>query len=87
MSTEISNLYAMRVYAENPLALWHLDDNLSFISLLSLSQKNIQNWTFTGASAGAITSASAVSSIPMIDEITSGFSKTATGYASASALS
>ena len=34
-----SNLYAERVFSEHPLALWPLDDNLSFLQLLTDSQQ------------------------------------------------
>jgi len=45
MSNLVSNLYAARIFAEHPISLWSLDDEFSFISLLSQSQKSVQNWT------------------------------------------
>jgi len=44
MSQRISNLFASRAFSEHPLALWSLDDELSFISLLDQTHKNILNW-------------------------------------------
>ena len=44
MSYKISNLYGSRVFSEHPLALWTLDDDFYFISLLSQEQKNVLNW-------------------------------------------
>ena len=44
MSNQISNLYAARIFAEHPLALWALDDDFSFISKLSIQDKSIINW-------------------------------------------
>jgi hypothetical protein len=46
-----SNLYASRVFAEHPLALWSLDDPIYFKSLLSLSQLDPQNWIIENDSA------------------------------------
>ena len=47
MSNRVSNLYAARVFAEHPIALWSLDDDFSFISKLSVIEKNINNWNIT----------------------------------------
>lgn len=38
-----SNLYAERVFAEHPLALWPLDDNISFLQLLTDSQRDLSD--------------------------------------------
>jgi hypothetical protein len=43
-----SNLYAEKVFAEHPTGLWALDDNADYVSLISESQRNLQNWTITG---------------------------------------
>ena len=45
MSKSVSNLYASRIYAEHPIALWSLDDETSYISKLSTSQKDLANWS------------------------------------------
>jgi hypothetical protein len=40
-----SNLYAERVYAEQPLALWSMDENVDYISKISENQRDMaQNW-------------------------------------------
>lgn len=43
--SEISNLYATKIFAEHPLALWPLDDNNYFINTLKNSSDVITNWT------------------------------------------
>ena len=42
------NLYATKVFAEQPLALWTLDDKADYISFLSESDQNLNNWSNTG---------------------------------------
>jgi hypothetical protein len=45
-----SNLYAEKIYSEHPLALWALDDQADYISLISEGQRNIQSlWNNSGA--------------------------------------
>lgn len=41
MSYKNSNLYASRVFAEHPLALWSIDENFYFTSLISESEKTV----------------------------------------------
>lgn len=46
----VSNQYAAKVFSEHPIAVWPLDDNISFISLISDSQRdltNLTNWNLT----------------------------------------
>lgn len=43
-----SNLYAEKVFAEHPIALWALDDRAEFASLISEAERNMSNpamWT------------------------------------------
>ena len=48
MSTP-SNLYAEKVFSEHPLGLWALDDQLDYLSLISDTQRDIEDqWTVTG---------------------------------------
>lgn len=47
MSTP-SNLYAEQVYAENPIALWTMDDNIDYISLIDESHRDMSTWTLPG---------------------------------------
>ena len=51
MSYTSSNLYASRVYAEHPVALWAMDEPNYFVSLISQAEKEIteSNWTFDNA--------------------------------------
>ena len=55
MSYTSSNLYASRVYAEHPVALWAMDEPNYFVSLLSQEEKQIteSNWTFNNATSSS----------------------------------
>jgi hypothetical protein len=46
-----SNLYAEKIYAEHPLALWALDDKADYISLIQESDRNLVDWDISGGSA------------------------------------
>ncbi len=46
-----SNLYAEKIYAEHPVALWALDDVADYISLIDEADRNVTSWTITGGSA------------------------------------
>ena len=46
-----SNLYAEKIYAEHPIALWSLDDKADYISLIDESDRNITLWTITNATS------------------------------------
>ncbi len=43
-----SNLYAEKVFAENPIALWPLDDTANFISLITSDRQSLSSWSLTG---------------------------------------
>lgn len=43
-----SNLYAEKVYAEQPTALWSLDDDCTFVSYFSSADLDLSLWTPTG---------------------------------------
>lgn len=55
MSYSSSNLYASRVYAEHPVALWSMDEPNYFISLISEEEKEITQayWTFDNATSSS----------------------------------
>ena len=42
-----SNLYAEKIYAEQPIALWSLDDDVTFASFFTNNQLDIDTWTTT----------------------------------------
>ena len=44
-----SNLYAEKIFAEHPIGLWSLDDDVDYLSLISNTQRNLINWDFIGA--------------------------------------
>ena len=46
-----SNLYAEKVFAEHPIALWSLDDDAGFASFIPDANKDLTTWTKTGAGA------------------------------------
>lgn len=52
-----SNLYAEKIFAEHPLAIWPLDDQADYLSLISEDQRNITStvpanvWTLTNCLA------------------------------------
>jgi hypothetical protein len=50
----MANLYAEKIFAEHPIAIWSLDDDLTFTSLITTA-KDLNNWTFSGGTAAAIT--------------------------------
>lgn len=67
MSYTSSNLYASRVYAEHPVALWAMDEPNYFVSLISQAEKEIESpyWTFDNAISSA--SAFTLSGYPFDD--------------------
>lgn len=54
MSTP-SNLYAEKIYAEHPIALWSLDDKADYISLINETQRDVSGWTINNGSASTYT--------------------------------
>jgi len=67
MSYTNSSLYASRVYAEHPVALWAMDEPNYFVSLISQAEKEITeyNWDFDNAISSA--SAFTLSGYPFDD--------------------
>ena len=55
MSYTRSNLYASRIYAEHPIALWAMDEPNYFVSLISQEEKGIttSNWNFLNATSSS----------------------------------
>jgi hypothetical protein len=55
MSYTSSNLYASRVYAEHPVALWAMDEPNYFVSLISQEEKEIteSSWDFDNVISSA----------------------------------
>lgn len=45
-----SNLYAEKIFSEHPTALWALDDQADYISLISESQRDISLWSVSNGS-------------------------------------
>ena len=62
-----SNLYAEKIYAEHPLVLWALDDQSDYVSLISETQRDVENqWVTTGGTS----TESTIGSEPFPDSIT-----------------
>lgn len=40
-----TNGYAIRAYSEHPIEIWPMDDDVSYISLISDSQRDLTTWT------------------------------------------
>jgi hypothetical protein len=78
MASSVSNLYASKVYSEHPLALWALDDDFSFLSILSQNKKNISNWQLQNAETVDPSNYLIPSDIPLFDEIFSVITVTST---------
>jgi len=49
-----SNLYAEKIFSEHPLALWALDDNVDYISLIGENIRNLSSWSKTGCTASLV---------------------------------
>ena len=45
------NLYATKVFSEQPIALWALDDTTDYVSLVDSSNQDLNTWTIDGATA------------------------------------
>lgn len=43
--TVASNLYASKVFSEHPIVSWPLDDEISYISLITEAQRSFANWS------------------------------------------
>ncbi len=48
-----SNLYAEKIYAEQPTALWSLDDDCTFVSFISNAGLSLASWSITGGTLSA----------------------------------
>jgi hypothetical protein len=46
------NLYATKVFSEQPIALWSLDDTTDYIALLSQTNQNLNTWSVSGGTVG-----------------------------------
>lgn len=43
------NLYATKIFAEHPLAMWALDENVGYVSLVEPESQNLSSWVVSGA--------------------------------------
>ncbi len=54
MSYTVSNLYASKIFAEHPIALWTLDEDFAFTNLLSASTQSLSTWTTSGGTSASV---------------------------------
>lgn len=47
--TTALNSYATKVFAEHPIALWSLDENVDYIKYISSANQDLNEWTIVGA--------------------------------------
>jgi hypothetical protein len=73
MSYKNANLYASRVFAEHPIALWSLDEDYFFLSLVPESDKKITGSTWSISGGQYSTSTSFPENAPIIGDYTSKF--------------
>jgi hypothetical protein len=61
-----SNLYAEKIFSEHPLALWALDDQSDFVSLINSLDKRLAstNWSISGGTKNNIIPSSLILPIP-----------------------
>lgn len=79
-----SNLYAEKIYAEHPLALWSLDEQVDYVSYLTEAQRDLSSatyWTQTGTATTTSYDGSQV--LPYTLFLTSKASKIAKTYTTA----
>ena len=63
-----SNLYAEKIYSEHPLALWALDEQLDYVSIILESERSLESfWDITNATV----STDIIGGEPFADSITS----------------
>jgi len=48
-----TNLYSDKILSEHPLAMWSLDDNSDYVSLIADSFRNINSWTISNGAKTA----------------------------------
>lgn len=58
------NLYATKVFAEHPISMWALDEQVGYISFLSEEDQNFSNWSIFGATAVDAEDESSFSEVP-----------------------
>lgn len=68
MSHNFSNIYASRIYAEHPVALWALDDETYFRSLLDARNLTVQTWLEVDNYAEWLTSFITPKGVPLKNE-------------------
>ena len=73
MSYKNANLYASRVFAEHPIALWSLDEDYFFLSLVPENDKKITSSTWSISGGQYSTSTTFPENAPILGDYTSKF--------------
>lgn len=76
--TVASNQYASKVFADHPIALWSLDEQAYYLSLIDDNNRLFSTWTLTGCTASDTPTLPADPS-PFSDNIYSSVTKSTTG--------
>jgi len=62
--TKSLNIYATKVFSEQPLALWALDDTTDYIALIDSDNQDLSAWSVSGASVVDATAGAPFSEAP-----------------------
>lgn len=80
-----SNLYSTKAFSEHPIALWAVDEDVSFLSLITDNDRDFVNWSqLNNASA---TTASVITGAPFEDSVFSTITTTTASAGPAEAFS
>lgn len=80
--SKFSNLYAEKIFAEHPLALWSLDDTTDYVSLISEVDRDISLWSTEGADRAITTTEPLGQPVPL--SLTGEFAGEVTSFDNAS---
>lgn len=58
------NLYATKAFAEHPISMWALDEEVGYIGLTTSSDQNLANWNVSGATVVDARNPSVFSEVP-----------------------
>ena len=67
MATITSNLYSTKAFSEHPIALWALDEDVSFLSLINDEDRDFVNWG--QLNNASVVTASTITGAPFEDSI------------------
>lgn len=56
MTTIPSNLYSVKAFSEHPIALWSIDEDVSFLSLIDDNDRDFSNWSQLNNATASVSS-------------------------------